>query len=158
MSRLGSIVSLMLQGFQQSLSMHLWWSNGVESLWSLGLHHPKRAPRFPHSAFIMMRLPSSARWRFSSRFKPLSIFSAGEWLIHRRCWPPHFLCRIFRERSTWCDMVKASRLRYCQMRRVETYPRGRNTVSSLPSLDAVQSLLQLADTKEHEDKKKSNVA
>jgi sugar/nucleoside kinase (ribokinase family) len=29
-------------------------------------------------------------------------------------------------------------------------------LSSLPSLDAVQSLLQLADTKEHEEKKKSN--
>jgi sugar/nucleoside kinase (ribokinase family) len=29
-------------------------------------------------------------------------------------------------------------------------------LSSLPSLDAVQSLLQLADTKEHEDQKKSN--
>lgn len=29
-------------------------------------------------------------------------------------------------------------------------------LSSLPSLDAVQSLLQLADTKEHEDKEKCN--
>jgi len=30
-------------------------------------------------------------------------------------------------------------------------------LSSLPSLDAVQALLQIADTKEHEDKKKSKL-
>src|SRR6266550_4752834 len=76
MSRLGSIVSLTLLGFQQSLSMHLWRSNGVESLWSLGLHHTKRASRFLRSAFIMMRLPSSVRWRFS--FQPaLDLISSG---------------------------------------------------------------------------------
>ena len=32
-----------------------------------------------------------------------------------------------------------------------------DALSSLPSLDTVQSLLQLVDTKEHEDKKKSTL-
>src|SRR5260370_4680095 len=109
MSRLGSIVSLMLQGFQQSLSMHLWWSNGVESLWSLGLHHPKRASRFPHSAFIMMRLPSSVQWRFSSHFNQPSTLSVMALIITKRSLKTPLPFQDFLERSPLAPKVQAAR-------------------------------------------------
>src|SRR2546429_9740834 len=109
MSRLGSIVSLTLLGFQQSLSMHLWRSNGVENLWSLGLHHTKRASRFLRSAFIMMRLLSWVQWLFSSHFNQPSTLSVVAWFNPKRCRLADSLRRDFREDPTLFGRVQAVR-------------------------------------------------